>query len=76
MRSFAIKDGFLPSNFVQSRFQRNHLDIIKELQKQKLLEPYAKSKMYNGKKMSCYKMTKKFIDLFNESQEELEELKD
>ena len=69
-----LEKGWLPSEFVKARFPRNHHDIINELKKQKLLEGLAIPKWNGAKKMSSYKMTKKFIDLFTEGQKELEEL--
>ena len=50
--------------------------IIKQLKKQCFLEGKADRRWNGFVRLSSYKMTKKFIDLFNESQKELEELKD
>jgi len=68
--------GWLPSDFVKTRFSRNYREVISELKKQCLLEGNADRRWNGYDKLSSYKMTKKFIDLFNESQNELEELKD
>ncbi len=71
-----LNKGWLPSEFVKARFGRNYLEVIKELKKQCLLEGKADRKWNGFVRLSSYQMTKKFIDLFNEAQKELEDLKD
>lgn len=71
-----LNKGWLPSEFVKTRFNRNYKEVIKQLKKQCFLEGKADRKWNGFVKLSSYQMTKKFIDLFNESQKELEELKD
>lgn len=71
-----LNKGWLPSEFVKTRFTRNYKEVIKQLKKQCFLEGKADRKWNGFVKLSSYQMTKKFIDLFNESQKELEELID
>lgn len=71
-----LEKGWLPSEFVKSRFNRNYQEVIKELKKQKLLEGNADRRWNGHTKLSSYKMTTKLIDLFTEGQKQLEELED
>jgi energy-coupling factor transporter ATP-binding protein EcfA2 len=66
-----LDKGWLPSEFVKNRFQRNHHEIIKQLKKQCLLEGGAIAKWNGIRKPSSYKMTKKLIGLFTKGQKEL-----